>query len=102
VNEVLLGVLPRVAIVNATEIPGVEAGLVKRLNDRGYGVTEVRFASHPTATSHVIDPERHKDEADEIHRWLDCGTVVRSDGDEVPGADITVLLGTDYLGKESK
>ena len=102
VNEVLLGVLPRVAIVNSTEIPGVEAGLVKRLNDRGYEVTEVRFASHPTATSHVIDPEQHKDESGEIHRWLGCGTVVRSDGDEVPGADITVLLGTDYLGKESK
>jgi len=102
VNEVLLGVLPRVAIVNSTEIPGVEAGLVKRLNDRGYEVTEVRFASHPTATSHVIDPEQHKDEAGEIRRWLGCGTVVRSDGDEVLGADITVLLGTDYLGKESK
>jgi LCP family protein required for cell wall assembly len=101
VNEVLFNVSPRIAIVNATEIPGVEAGLVKRLNDAGFDVSEVRFASHAVSASEVVDQQSHPEEAAEIQRWLNCGTVVRRDGEEVPGADITILLGTDYIGREA-
>lgn len=101
VNEILFNVPPRVAIVNATEIPGVEAGLEKRLQSAGYEVSEVRFASHAVATSEVIDSQQHPEQAAEIQGWLNCGTVVRRNGEEVPGADITVLLGTDYIGREA-
>lgn len=99
VNEVLFDVPPRVAIVNATEIPGVEAGLVKRLADAGFKVTEVRFATHSAGTSQVMDRAEHTTEVAEIRRWLGCGDVVKANGDAMPGAEITVLLGTDYIGK---
>ncbi|UCH32979.1 MAG: LCP family protein [Armatimonadota bacterium] len=100
VNQVLLGVPPRVAIVNATEIPGVESGLVHRLTSGGYEVVEARFASHAAATTEIVDRAQYPEEAAEIRRWLKCGVVVKANGEEVPGADITVLLGTDYLGTE--
>jgi LCP family protein required for cell wall assembly len=98
VNEVLFNVPPRVAIVNATAIPGVEQQLVRRLSGAGYEVAEVRFATHTSQSTEVVDRSQHAEDAAQIQRWLNCGSVVHSNGEEVPGADITVLLGTDYLG----
>jgi LCP family protein required for cell wall assembly len=99
VGEVLYGARPAVAIVNATGIPGVEAGLVRRLGGAGYEVTEVRFATHSESTSEVMDRTDHPEEVGEIHDWLNCGNVIRANGQVIAEADITVLLGTDYIGK---
>ena len=100
VNLVLLGLRPRVAIVNATAIPGVEAGLIGRLTGQGYEVTEVRFSSHPSSTSQIMDRVEYPDETAEIRGWLNCGELIPANGAAVDGAEITVVLGTDYLGQE--
>ncbi|HUT76028.1 MAG TPA: LCP family protein [Armatimonadota bacterium] len=99
VKEVLYGARPRVAIINATEVPGVERGLVRRLGAEEYEVTEVRIANYAAATSEVIDRADHEQEAAEIRGWLECGKVIQAPGEAIAGADITVLLGTDYIGK---
>ncbi len=99
IAEVLYGARPRVAIVNATAIPGVEAGLVRRLGGEGYEVTERRFANHTSAASQVVDRADHPDEAKQILGWLHCGAISRANREAIAGADITVLLGTDYIGR---
>jgi LCP family protein required for cell wall assembly len=99
VNQVLLNVQPRVAIVNATGVPGVEQELVKRLTGEGYQVSEVRFSSHTSAISEVMDGGAQPDSAKEIRGWLKCGIIVRPNHDAVPGADITVVLATDYVNQ---
>jgi len=101
VNQVLLNAPPRVAIVNATGIPGVEAGLVKLLTGEGYEVSEVRFASRTAATSEVMDGAPQPDSAQAIRRWLKCGIIVRPNREAVPGADITVVLAADYINQGS-
>jgi len=101
VNEVLFNMPLQVAIVNATAIPGVEAQLVTRLTGAGYKVAEVRFATRAAPSTEVVDGAQHAQEAAQIQGWLKCGSVVHSNAEEAPGADITVLLGTDYLGTDA-
>jgi hypothetical protein len=46
-----------------------------------------------------MDRTDHPEEVGEIHDWLNCGNVIRANGQVIAEADITVLLGTDYIGK---
>lgn len=100
VAEVIYGARPRVEIVNATAIPGVQAGLVQQLGRAGYSV-EVRFADHTSSTSEIMSSGDHAEEANEIRGLLHCGKVVRANGQAVHGAEITVVLGTDYIGQDN-
>jgi anionic cell wall polymer biosynthesis LytR-Cps2A-Psr (LCP) family protein len=96
VDDVIYGRLPTVEVLNGTRVDQLGQRVAQKLADKGYPINIVANASYSYTSTQVINHSGWQDQAERIGKLIGCGRV-GSDRPRQSDADITVVVGSDYL-----
>ena len=100
VDDVIYGRLPTVEVLNGTRVDQLGQRVAQKLADKGYPINVVANASYSYSSTLVINHSGWQDQAERIGKLIGCGRV-GSDHPQQSDADITVVVGSDYLSDAS-
>lgn len=101
VDEIIYGRLPTLEVLNGTRIDKLAVTVAQKLANKGYPISTIGNAPASYSSSHVVNHSGWEDQARRVGELIGCRQVW-SDRHKENDADITVVVGSDYISSANE